>query len=171
MRRGGPSCSAHRVPAARALTGRRPSRDAPRSSGRERILLARESPHAPQRRHDASPTPESAEHMVADRQDTQPAAEHGRLPQERRRNPRLRELVDEMLASLRVAAQRELWTEVERRQYEAELAEVMQRVRFEAVWKGPPASAQPGAVGGAKERAGLADAAASPGAAVEDGTS
>jgi len=57
---------------------------------------------------------------------------------ERRRNPRLRELVDEMLASVRVAARRDLWTEAERKQYEAELADIMRRVRFEAVWKGGP---------------------------------
>ena len=57
---------------------------------------------------------------------------------ERRRNPRLRELVDEMLASVRVAARQDLWTEAERKQYEAELADIMRRVRFEAVWKGGP---------------------------------
>lgn len=57
---------------------------------------------------------------------------------ERRRNPRLRELVDEMLASVRVAARRDLWTEEERKQYEAELADIMRRVRFEAVWKAGP---------------------------------
>ncbi len=56
-------------------------------------------------------------------------------PMERRRNTRLRELIDEMLASVRVAAGRDLWTEAERRQYESELADIMQRVRFEAVWK------------------------------------
>ena len=52
---------------------------------------------------------------------------------ERRRNPRLRELVDEMLASVRVAARRDLWSAEERKQYEAELAEIMRRVRFEAI--------------------------------------
>ena len=57
---------------------------------------------------------------------------------ERRRNPRLRELVDEMLASVRVAARRDLWSEEERKQYEAELADIMRRVRFEAVWKAGP---------------------------------
>jgi len=75
---------------------------------------------------------------------------------ERRRNPRLRELIDEMLASVRAATRRELWTDEERRRYESELAEVMRQVRFEAVWKGPP-PAQPG---GAKEAAGDAGRAA-----------
>ena len=63
---------------------------------------------------------------------------------ERRRNPRLRELVDEMLASVRVAARRDLWTEAERKQYEDELADIMRRVRFEAVWKGGPKDDQRG---------------------------
>ena len=63
---------------------------------------------------------------------------------ERRRNPRLRELVDEMLASVRVAARRDLWSEEERKQYEAELADIMRRVRFEAVWKGGPKDDQRG---------------------------
>lgn len=83
---------------------------------------------------------------------------------ERRRNPRLRELIDEMLASVRAATRRELWTDEERRRYEAELAEVMRQVRFEAVWKGPT-PAQPG---GAKEAAGEAARAA---ASAEGGTS
>lgn len=64
---------------------------------------------------------------------------------ERRRNPRLRELVDEMLASVRVAARRDLWSEEERKQYEAELADIMRRVRFEAVWKSGPKDDQRGA--------------------------
>lgn len=52
---------------------------------------------------------------------------------ERRRNAALRNLVDEMLSSIRVAANRELWTEEERKQYEQELAQIMARVRSEAV--------------------------------------
>ena len=72
-----------------------------------------------------------------------PAAQGGTPPAaERRRNPRLRELVDEMLASVRVAAGHELWTEAERRQYEGEMAAIMDRVRFEAVWKGAPPEAR-----------------------------
>lgn len=55
---------------------------------------------------------------------------------ERRANHRLRELVDEMLASIRAASGNELWTEEERRQCEDALAETMRRVRFEAVWQG-----------------------------------
>lgn len=52
---------------------------------------------------------------------------------ERRRNHALRELVDEMLASIRTAVNRELWTPEERAQYEGELAQIMARVRSEAV--------------------------------------
>ncbi len=52
---------------------------------------------------------------------------------ERRRNPALRELIDEMLASIRVAANRDLWTLAERAQYERELADIMARVRSEAI--------------------------------------
>jgi hypothetical protein len=52
---------------------------------------------------------------------------------DRRRNAALRELVEEMLVSIRVAANRELWTAEERQQYETELAQIMGRVRAEAV--------------------------------------
>lgn len=52
---------------------------------------------------------------------------------ERRRNAALRELVDEMLASIRAAANRDLWTPDERQQYESELALIMNRVRAEAM--------------------------------------
>lgn len=52
---------------------------------------------------------------------------------ERRRNAALRALVDEMLASIRVAANRELWTPEERARYEQELAAIMSRVRGQAV--------------------------------------
>ena len=55
---------------------------------------------------------------------------------DRRTSLRLRELVDEMLASLRVVARRDLWTPEERRAAEDELAGIMEQVRFEAVWKG-----------------------------------
>ena len=54
-------------------------------------------------------------------------------PPERRRNQALRELVDEMLASIRVAANRDLWTPQERQQYESELSLIMTRVRSEAI--------------------------------------
>jgi hypothetical protein len=50
---------------------------------------------------------------------------------ERRRNHALRELIDEMLASIRNATNRELWTPEERAQYEQELAGIMTRVRSE----------------------------------------
>ncbi len=52
---------------------------------------------------------------------------------ERRRNAQLRELIDEMLASIRAATRNELWTAEERAQYERELADIMTRVRAEAV--------------------------------------
>ena len=52
---------------------------------------------------------------------------------DRRRNAALRELVDEMLASIRTAANRDLWTADERQQYESELALIMNRVRAEAM--------------------------------------
>jgi hypothetical protein len=57
---------------------------------------------------------------------------------ERRRNHALRDLVDEMLASIRVAANRDLWTDAERVQYEEDLARIMERVRGEAVSKPRP---------------------------------
>ena len=60
-------------------------------------------------------------------------ADSGARKPERRRNPVLRELIDEMLVSIRVAANRELWTPAERTEYERELAEIMTRVRSEAV--------------------------------------
>jgi hypothetical protein len=52
---------------------------------------------------------------------------------ERRKNAALRDLIDEMLASIRSATRNELWTPDERAQYERELAEIMSRVRAEAV--------------------------------------
>jgi len=52
---------------------------------------------------------------------------------ERRHNPRLRELVDEMLASIRAAANVDLWTAEERDRYEADMARIMQTVRTHAV--------------------------------------
>lgn len=56
---------------------------------------------------------------------------------ERRRNAALRELIDEMLASIRAATSNELWTGEERAQYEKELADIMARVRSEAVGRTP----------------------------------
>ena len=54
---------------------------------------------------------------------------------ERRKNLRLRELIDEMLASVRVAVNRDLWTPEERAAAEAELARLMDAVRREALTK------------------------------------
>jgi hypothetical protein len=66
------------------------------------------------------------------RSDASPTTPHAKPP-ERRRNQALRELVDEMLASIRVAANRDLWTPQERQQYESELSLIMTRVRSEAI--------------------------------------
>jgi hypothetical protein len=60
---------------------------------------------------------------------------------ERRRNPRLRELVDEMLASIRAAASSELWSADEREAYEADMARIMDSVRQQALG-GPAARAR-----------------------------
>ena len=55
---------------------------------------------------------------------------------ERRRNPRLRELVDEMLASIRASANVELWSPQERAACEAEMARIMSTVREHAMARG-----------------------------------
>ena len=68
--------------------------------------------------------------------DLTPSAGSGARPPERRRNAALRELIDEMLASIRTAVNRDLWTPGERAQYERELSEIMARVRSEAVPRG-----------------------------------
>ncbi len=52
---------------------------------------------------------------------------------ERRSNPRLRELVDEMLASIRAAANIDLWNTEERVSYEADMARIMEQVRQHAI--------------------------------------
>jgi len=52
---------------------------------------------------------------------------------ERRSNPRLRELVDEMLASIRAASNVDLWTPQERASYEADMARIMESVREHAI--------------------------------------
>jgi hypothetical protein len=58
--------------------------------------------------------------------------------QERRRNPRLRELVDEMLASIRVAANKDFWTTEERARCQDDMARIMASVRDHAVELGAP---------------------------------
>lgn len=60
---------------------------------------------------------------------------------DRRQNPRLRELVDEMMASIRAAANAELWTPDERARYEADMARIMDNVRAQALG-GPAARAR-----------------------------
>jgi hypothetical protein len=52
---------------------------------------------------------------------------------ERRKNPRLRELVDEMLASIRAAHKVDLWTDEERARYQADMARIMASVREHAI--------------------------------------
>jgi hypothetical protein len=52
---------------------------------------------------------------------------------ERRSNPRLRELVDEMMASIRAAANVDLWTDEERARYQADMARIMESVREHAI--------------------------------------
>jgi len=67
--------------------------------------------------------------------DAAPPSAHTAPPAvpERRRNAALRELIDEMLASIRTATRNELWTAEERTQYEKEIGEIMARVRAETV--------------------------------------
>jgi hypothetical protein len=60
-------------------------------------------------------------------------ASSGASGADRRRNAALRELIDEMLVSIRVATNRELWSADERADYERQLAEIMTRVRREAL--------------------------------------
>jgi hypothetical protein len=69
----------------------------------------------------------------SDRADTLPTAGTSPTREDNRQNLVLRELVDEMMASIRAAARRDLWTPDERAQYEDELAMIMMRVRKEAV--------------------------------------
>ncbi|MCC6243622.1 MAG: hypothetical protein IT353_12330 [Gemmatimonadaceae bacterium] len=52
---------------------------------------------------------------------------------ERRMNPRLRELVDEMLASIRAAHKVDLWTDEERTKYQEDMARIMASVREQAI--------------------------------------
>ena len=54
-------------------------------------------------------------------------------PLDRRRNARLRTLVDEMLASIRESQRRDDWTPEERERAEADLARIMAQVRRAAV--------------------------------------
>ena len=66
-----------------------------------------------------------------------------RAGSDRRSNLALRELIDEMMTSIRTATQGHLWTSDERAQYERELSMIMTRVRSEAV--GPTRPARVGA--------------------------
>ena len=66
-----------------------------------------------------------------------------RAPRERRTNARLRELIDEMLAGVRVAANRDFWTDDDRAAAAADLARIMDAVRAEAV-AAPERRGEPG---------------------------
>ena len=55
---------------------------------------------------------------------------------ERRANPRLRALADEMLATIRAANHVDLWTPQERASCEAEMARIMGSVREHALSRG-----------------------------------
>jgi hypothetical protein len=52
---------------------------------------------------------------------------------ERRRHHQLRDLIDEMMASIRAAAHRDLFTPEERADAETQLAHIMTRVHREAL--------------------------------------
>ena len=62
-----------------------------------------------------------------------PSFEGSDASPERRRNPRLRELVDEMMASIRAAANVDLWSTEEKARYQADMARIMEAVREHAV--------------------------------------
>ena len=55
-------------------------------------------------------------------------------------NPRLRELVDEMLASIRAAHKVDLWTDEERAKYQEDMARIMASVREQAIGGAHPRS-------------------------------
>jgi hypothetical protein len=57
---------------------------------------------------------------------------------ERRRNPRLRELIDEMLATVRATLREELISDAERVDAEQQLEQIMARVRAETVRRPVP---------------------------------
>lgn len=62
-----------------------------------------------------------------------PSFEGSDTSAERRRNPRLRELVDEMMASIRAAANVDLWSAEEKSRYQADMARIMESVREHAI--------------------------------------
>jgi hypothetical protein len=71
----------------------------------------------------------SESHAVAPQHGSRSAA----TGRERRRHHQLRDLIDEMLASLRAAANRDLFSVEERADAEQQLAAIMARVQAEAV--------------------------------------
>jgi hypothetical protein len=82
------------------------------------LSAGRDTPHIPGMSHADPPAPSPAS--------------------DRRHNARLRELVDEMLASIRAAANVDLWSPQERSRYEADLARIMDTVRRQALARAAP---------------------------------
>lgn len=62
-----------------------------------------------------------------------PDENSGTRPHKPRTNSHLRELIDEMMATIRAAAGTELWTPEERAKCEAEMARIMASVRERAM--------------------------------------
>jgi len=79
------------------------------------------------------PNPEPADRPAATTPSAAPTPETPSASAERRKNPHLRELIDEMMATIRVAVNRDLWTPEERSKAETDLAEIMTRVRSQAL--------------------------------------
>ena len=63
-------------------------------------------------------------------------------PAERRRNPELRRLVDELLAAVRATVREELASDAARVDADAQLSAIMARVRAEAVRRAEARSAE-----------------------------
>lgn len=80
-----------------------------------------------------TPAGASASRRPADRPTVAGAATTGGSGADRRKYFRLRDLIDEMLASVRVATNQELMTAEERADAERQLAVIMARVRSEAL--------------------------------------
>ncbi|MBK6487066.1 MAG: hypothetical protein IPF98_09390 [Gemmatimonadetes bacterium] len=78
-------------------------------------------------------TPEPSDSFPAASEPTRSAAARAPGGIERRRNPRLRELIDEMLVTVRVAVNRDLWTPEERARAEEDMSVIMRRIRENAI--------------------------------------
>ena len=78
-------------------------------------------------------SPEPSEPRAAAPEPTRTATVRAPGGIERRKNPRLRELIDEMLVTVRVAVNRDLWTPDERARAEEDLSVIMRRIRENAI--------------------------------------